>query len=223
MKKPLSIFRTWKGLITKDGKNPLPTPTVLMQFDERKLVKLNRKMSKGDESAKVINFYDYFWFEVERFATLCYFTPEDYMLSIIVVRPDGSFGETFNCRVDNEGLADRETKITQNQNAFLTIVLFACYLTTKATDEKYSVFTDTRMKASLYEKRGDEAKLVRVGRPTIRPSDQYQAPEPGASGIKKREHDVREHYRRYKNGAVVRVKPHKRGDPTLGKIIKVFT
>ena len=93
--------------------------------------------------------------------------------------------------------------------------------------KEVSVNTMTRNKTKVFERQGDTIRYTKLddlrtaaGQATQR---DYDAPEPGASGIRKCEHDVRGHWRTYKSGVRVWVKSHKRGDPELGTTTRVLT
>jgi hypothetical protein len=89
-----------------------------------------------------------------------------------------------------------------------------------------SVNTKTRNKPSLFVREGDKLIYSRIEdvRSHAGQSRQrgYEKPaEP--SGIHKRQHDVRGHWREYSSGVRVYVKSHQRGDPALGRVTRIIT
>ena len=196
-------------------------PNVLISFDYEYLVKLNNKHRNGP--IHEIDFYEFFWFETDIAGALCSFTIEDQSLFVIKFNAAGKTTGRFEKKVNQEYVNSYDG-LTVNDRLLCSQIMFALHLMTQARlKKKQSVFTGQKNKASVYYKEGDVVKWKRIWDMRHLPSPEYIPPEPGSSGIKKKEHDVIGHYRRYKNGAKVWVKPHKRGDRNLGVVTKLIT
>lgn len=89
-----------------------------------------------------------------------------------------------------------------------------------------STNTRTRNRPAIFQRQGDTIRYARLEE--LKSSAGHQAqrdyvPPDEPSGIKKREHSVIGHWRTYRSGVKVWVKPHKRGDPELGKVTRVLS
>lgn len=101
-------------------------------------------------------------------------------------------------------------------------LLFASYT---ERDADVSVNTRTRNKPCAFIRRGDTFRYDRVDNLASASGHAmqrgYERPkEP--SGIRMREHDVRGHWRTYSSGVRVWVRPHKRGDASLGQSRRIL-
>lgn len=84
-----------------------------------------------------------------------------------------------------------------------------------------SINTETRNRPSIYTRIGDTYRFAKVDHLSGKNSPKYQKPlEP--TGIKKKHHHVRGHWRTYKSGVKVWVKAHERGDPDLGHVTRIL-
>jgi len=213
-----------KPIIFKRANRKFPSefrPNVLITFDYEYLVKLNNKHRDGP--IHQIDFYEFFWFETDIAGALCSFSPEDQSLFVVKFNAAGETTGRFEKKVNEEDVNSYEG-LTINDKLLISQIMFALYLMTQARlNKKQSIFMAQRNKASVYYKEGDVVKWKRIWDMNKLPSPEYVPPEPGVSGIRKKEHDVIGHYRTYKNGAKVWVRPHKRGDPTLGVVTKLIT
>jgi hypothetical protein len=195
-------------------------PSVLIAFDYQYLAKLNNKQK---EPINEIEFYDFFWFETDVMGALCSFTPEDQNLFVVKFNAAGETIGRFEKNVAEKAVNSYDS-MSVDDKMCITQIMFGLYLMTQARLKKrQSVFTAQRNKASVYYREGDVVKWKRIFNMSRLPSPEYCRPEPGSSGIKKKQHDVIGHYRRYKNGAKVWVNPHKRGNPELGIVTKLIT
>lgn len=216
----IPIFRKYKSNYLKD-KSPFIKPTIIVYFREQYLIKLNKQRKQQNNLIHSINFYEHFWAETDKWGAACVFEPDDQIIYMAVFDRKGKGVTAFTHGVGESDLYSTD-HLNQYQETVLKATLYMMHLVTESADSKKSVFTGQKNKCSLYELSQDEVKYVSVRKPKRIPSDEYVAPEAGSSGIKMREHDVHGHWRHYKNGAKVWVRPHKRGDPNLGKITKIF-
>jgi len=88
-----------------------------------------------------------------------------------------------------------------------------------------SVNTLTRNAPSAFLRQGETLRFVRAeslasAAGQARQRNYERSADP--SGIRMREHDVRGHWRTFPSGVRVWVKPHKRGDPDLGRVTRVI-
>ena len=198
-------------------------PNVVLAFNYEFLAKLNNKFIKDIKRINEIDFYEFFWYENEVIGAFCHFSIEDQTLSIetfdLIGKPMGKFEK----KVDQDHV-NEWSYLSHSERLIASQIIFALHLITiSRRNKKQSIFTAQRNKASVYYREGDVLKWKRIWDMNKLPSPEYVPPEPGLSGIRKKEHDVIGHYRIYKNGAKVWVRPHKRGDPTLGVVTKLIT
>lgn len=196
-------------------------PSVIIAIDYVFLAKLNNKRRK--EPIHEIDFYEFFWFETDISGALCSFTIEDQSLFVIKFDAAGNVTGRFEKFVNQENVNSYDG-LDISDRLLVSQIMFGLHLMTQARrNKRESVFTAQKNKASVYYKEGDVVKWKRIWDMRRLPSPEYVRPEPGSSGIKKKQHDVIGHYRRYKNGAKVWVTPHKRGNPELGIVTKLIT
>lgn len=83
--------------------------------------------------------------------------------------------------------------------------------------------TGVRNAPAAFIRMGDTLRYDRLDslRTTSGQQREYVPPEE-PSGIRKREHEVRGHWRTYRTGVRVWVRSHKRGDPELGRVTRVL-
>jgi hypothetical protein len=200
--------------------DPLYRPHIVIVTDIVELSRLNRQ---DRDPIHEIDIYENFWFENGMEGALVNFNPENYELTVAIFNVNGDTIDLFQKKIDAENIKVKDD-VTVHQGVLVTQILFTMYLIAQARKNKrQSVFTGQRNKASIYYRQGDTVRWKRIWDANKLPSPIYQKPEPGASGIRKREHDVIGHWRTYKSGARVFVKPHKRGDPSLGRVTKLLT
>jgi hypothetical protein len=203
-------------------------PSIVVFVDFAALVKENKKRTPNAKKIHSLDFYLDFWIELyskqgPSQAFDCAFHPETYSLDISIydegAKPVGFFSQD----VSEEGMKfDRQ--ISQKNDDVLKIVLFVMHLMTRhKRGDRQSIFTAQRNKASVWYREGDNLKFKRIHDFRRLPSSGYTPPEPGSSGIKKKDHAVKGHWRHYKSGAKVWVRPHRRGDPELGTTTNIFT
>ena len=132
---------------------------------------------------------------------------------------------------------DREDRSEENIAARCVFLANLYWATVSGANEAFS-FDTTRSEAKrvragggieVFEQRGDTTHYKKL-RP--RAAERFlrasieDAVERGRTSrsiySRRREHDVREHWRTYKSGKQVLVKSHKRGDPHVGRASKVF-
>lgn len=222
-RKSFTVLKALQSLHKKKGIKTL-LPSILIEVDEKTILRENSRM----RSKKVhhINFYEEFYIEVSSSKGPqgfdCSFDPETYSVAVSVYRSDGSPISSFRQQVDEEGLETTFLLSTDDKER-LSFIMFILHLIGEARDTKTSIFTGTRNKGSIYYREENTVKFKRIYDVKKLPSPEYEPPEPGSSGIKKRDHQVKGHYRTYKSGVKVWVKPHRRGDPALGSVTSVFT
>lgn len=89
-----------------------------------------------------------------------------------------------------------------------------------------SINTLTRNQPAAFIRIGDTLRYEKASSLRSRAGQEAQRcydPPSDPSGIKKRDHAVRGHWRTYKSGVKVWVKSHRRGDPELGTVTRVLT
>lgn len=128
---------------------------------------------------------------------------------------------------------DKETRVMRD--LCTRVFMHASYDAWCATEQRAdpSAPVGLRMKgARAYEKAEDCVRYARLhdlrslaglahNAPQAAPDLQEPA-DPDGSGIRKRDHAVRGHWRTYRNGARVWVQAHRRGDPELGSVTRVI-
>lgn len=94
------------------------------------------------------------------------------------------------------------------------------------TPTRLPVVTGERLAPRAYERAGDTIRYIDAGdlhsQAGLASLRTYTPPE-DPSGIRKRDHQVRGHWRTYKSGARVWVRNHRRGDPDLGTVTRIVT
>jgi hypothetical protein len=92
------------------------------------------------------------------------------------------------------------------------------------TPAEVSIVTGTRNAPAAFHRRGDTLRYDRLEslRTTSGQHRGYTPPEE-PSGIRKREHGVRGHWRTYRSGVRIWVREHRRGDPELGRVTRVIS
>ena len=197
-------------------------PNIIFFFDETFLYRKNQL--KKFKKIQSVDFYRVFWFETNVISCYCEFDPDLQILSVtkLDIRFPGSYDKWY-VHVNPEYMRESMDSLRENRKQTMNKILFGLYLTTVGKNEKSSVFTMNRNKASIHYKEGDETSFKRIFSAKKLPSADYEPPEPGSSGIRKKEHEVVGHWRHYKSGAKVWVRPHKRGDPDLGRITSVIS
>lgn len=92
-------------------------------------------------------------------------------------------------------------------------------------EAEVSVNTKTRNKPQAFIRQGDTLRYASLDNLASAAGQHrqrgYERPE-NPSGIHMREHDVRGHWRTYSSGVRVWVRPHKRGDASLGRVQRVI-
>ncbi|MCG7629017.1 hypothetical protein MHM88_14495 [Epibacterium sp. MM17-32] len=86
---------------------------------------------------------------------------------------------------------------------------------------RISTYTGVTNEKAISVRVGDTMKFVPFSRLATAPVSQAPRREEGASGIRKREHVVRGHWRQYRSGVRVWVNAHRRGDPALGTTTRI--
>lgn len=142
----------------------------------------------------------------------------------------GNLYETYRVPLES----DRSTTImqrshltpTQEVEANACLLFFADLWRRTEAPAEVAVNTMTRNAPSAFAKVGDTVRYATLDdlRSAAGQTRQrgYQPPEE-PSGIRKREHAVRGHWRHYSSGVKVWVRAHKRGDPDLGRVTRVLT
>lgn len=200
-------------------------PTVVLWFDEKWLMRKNEDRKRNQENIHTVNFYNEMWLETDGVHMFATYDPGTGYLGLSIAMSNGleqSVYGRYKINVLPERISEEIARLKPWVANNVNKLLFAMWLLTQAGDERESVFTDENRYASLHELSGDETFWVPVTRTRYKPSDKYEAPEPGSSGITKREHDVCGHWRYFKNGSRTWVRSHKRGDPNKGTITKVY-
>lgn len=178
-----------------------------------------------------VDLYSFFWIESDIYSIssgldvgfMCEFNPDDYLLHIFIYDSNIVLQDYFFHSVTEEGLKNRSTLSEFRLRAFNFVMSVMALMTLHKQGTKTSTFTASRNKGSVFYAEGDVTKFKRIFDFKKLPAPEYKRPEPGSSGIRKKEHDVIGHWRHYPSGAKVWVKPHKRGDPSLGRVTSVFS
>lgn len=224
MKFKTTIFE-FRDYLKKLGLPPEEAfPRIVVHADYNSVRKETEKVRSFDH----VDLYSMFWIELNspstRRAFYCIFNEADFGLSIAVVDQDGAAIDHFTHPADDAGFRSSKTDLSHSRlMIFNTVMATMGLMTIHREGQKTSVFTFSRNKASVFYCEGDVTKFKRIFDLKKLPSPEYMRPEPGSSGIRKKEHDVIGHYRTYKSGVKVFVRPHKRGDPSLGTVTSVFT
>lgn len=205
--------------LLKKVQNKKDPPHIIINVDYNQV----KREHERDPIYGFVEFYSTFWIEVFNEGFLCNFDSETFTLLIGHFNKDAEAVELFSHKVDQDSLNSREF-LPKHQRSSLDLVLVIMGILTKhRAGKKTSVFTASRNKGSVFYAEGDVTKFKRIFDFKKLPAPEYKRPEPGSSGIRKKEHDVIGHWRHYPSGAKVWVKPHKRGDPSLGRVTSVFS
>lgn len=161
--------------------------------------------------------YAHCWLETPYLGILAY-APDETRVHVRSWNRDGKHPTSFSFSDFTErGLSDLETIVkAQYFQAAYTLHLY----TERAAE--VSANTSTRNAPSAYAREGDTLKFARMAdlASAAGQARGYERPaEP--SGIRMREHDVRGHWRTFRSGVRVWVRPHKRGDAELGRVTRV--
>lgn len=208
-----SIFQKYMKWFPKEF-----APSILIFYDTKTLNKLRIK-NNGKRIFR-IDFYEDFFFEISNGAAHCLFMYETNILKILLIDSEGQPVSKVEVSVSDPIELEH---IPSEEKEAVKFILFGLALLTMEKEKRTSIFTAQRNKASVYYREGNEVKLKRIFDMKRLPAPEYRSPEPGLSGIKKKQHDVIGHWRTYKSGVKVYVKPHKRGDATLGIVTKLIT
>lgn len=200
-----------------------PPPHIVFYFDDEYLYKQNQK--PRNKVAKQIDLYEWFWFETSQSSHACLFDPKTHVFKVMSMYIGISDKvDSWSVDIHPERIHESRSTLSPPQDEDLSKILFALMLMTRARDEKSnSILTMNRNKVSVHYRKGDTISFTRLMDLGKLPDPNYEPPEPGSSGIKKKEHDVIGHWRTYKSGVRVWVNPHRRGDPELGKVTKVIS
>lgn len=220
---PPIVQKFWKR--SKNPKSVLKeltenvVPHIIINVDYNQVRKEHQKNPVIDS----VELYGVFWIEYDREAFFCTFSDEDMYLRIGIIGIQGNVVDSFYHRADEEGLKTRAALTYSRRLAFDFVLVVMGVMARHRHEGKTSVFTASRNKGSVFYSHGDVTVYKRIFDFKKLPPAEYTPPEPGSSGIRKKEHDVVGHYRQYKSGVKVFVRPHKRGDPSLGRVTSVFT
>lgn len=222
-----AFSKTWdtatKKVLAKHGFENVELPTIVFYFDGDFLYRQNQK--PRNKKIKEIDMYGWFWFETDVTANFCSYNGDTFILRVITMRIDKE-GDFMKWAVDlhQDRIDESRSLLPPNLNDELSRIMFGMMLLTRARNKKSrSILTMNRNKVSVFYKSGDAVNFTRLMDPNKLPDPNYEPPEPGSSGIKKKEHEVIGHWRTYKSGVRVWVKAHKRGDPSLGTVTKVIS
>lgn len=195
------------------------TPAVLFSFTK---AHIDEARIAINSLTKEIGIYTYAhcWMETPVMGMLAY-CPDDERVFLVAWNNRGKKIADFSfSSFTEDGLSDVEIICkAEYYRASYTLHIY-----TEGTAE-VSVNTLSRNRPSAYRREGDTMRFAKLddlasAAGQARQRD-YQRPEE-PSGIKMREHDVRGYWRTYPSGVRVWVRPHKRGDASLGRVTRVL-
>lgn len=194
------------------------TPPVIFQFSKEHIDEARGQIANLKDEVPLYT-YSHCWMETPYLGILAY-CPDEQRVHIRAWNRDGKLSGNFSFKDFTErGLTDLETVI----KAQYFQAAFTLHLHTERPADM-SVVTASRNAPKSYRREGDTLRYVRIsdiasaaGLARLR---DYQRPE-DPSGIRMREHEVRGHWRTFSSGMRVWVRPHKRGDPDLGRVTRV--
>jgi len=196
------------------------TPPVLFQFSKDHIDEARATIAALTEEIPLYT-YAHCWMETPWLGILAY-CPDEKRVHVRSWNRDGKHPTSFWFRDFTEkGLSDLETIVkAQYFQAAYTLHTY----TERAAE--VSVNTLSRNAPSAYRREGDTLRFARIddlasaaGQARQRG---YERPaEP--SGIRMRDHAVRGHWRTFPSGVRVWVRPHRRGDASIGTVTRVVT
>lgn len=222
------------------------TNNTLPDFSKTLREKSNKASIDDDKSIGMI-FYSSVWYEFREFGLLVKIndltTSKDTRglirtlptsaseVRISVFGNDGYLVDSHDYPLDIEAnsnlLTKKDKDSTFRKIVFGDFMMVSAYIYDAVEEKQFnmeSVDTGMRLKPSAFIRVGDTVRyeaITDIAAHSIN-SRTYTKPEE-PSGIRKKEHDVRGHWRHYPSGAKVWVRAHRRGDPSLGSVTKVIT
>jgi hypothetical protein len=196
------------------------TPAVLFQFSKEHIDAARKQIADLKDEVPLFT-YAHCWMETPFLGILAY-CPDDQRVNVRAWNRNGKLVGNFSfCEFTDRGLTDLETVI----KAQYFQAAFTLHIHTESAAE-VSVNTLSRNAPRAYRKEGNTLRFVPIADLATaaghaRQRDYVRPDEP--SGIRMREHDVRGHWRTFPSGARVWVKPHRRGDPELGRVTRVVS
>lgn len=206
------IFRKARFHLTKDQMPPVVIGLTMDKVLDAAPNILEQKSFK--------NPYMHYWIESARhgFLIMKREVPNDVSITMLLFDPKKKRMVPMSMRAGDF----LHNPFAPQSEALMLSLAFEWFISQPA---EISVNTQTRNKPSVLARQGDSliwSKIEDVRSHAGQARQKGYEPPAEPSGIHKRLHDVRGHWREYSSGVRVFVKSHQRGDPSLGRVTRII-